>query len=474
MRRIVIVGAGIAGLSTAYYLTKKARGEIEIILLEKEGRVGGTLLTEQINGFLLEGGPDCFISEKPWALRLCQELGIEGDVIGTNREVHRTFVLWEGVLHEIPEGFILLAPTSLWPFLRSPLFSIGGKLRMGMDLFLPRRRQKGDESLASFVRRRLGKEALERIAEPLVAGIHAGAPETMSLLSTFPRFLELEQVHRSIILGMYRRKKQSPTSAGQYTPFLTLRQGMQGLAEALQRVIRRGAIYLQQEVLRVERAKGKAGYLLQMRGEKEISADAVVLATPAYITAQLLRGLADEISPTLASIPYTSTATVNLAYERFQISHPLDGYGFVVPRRQKRRIMAATFSSVKFSGRAPAGKVLLRAFVGGAKDEGICSLEDRELLSAVRHDIEEILKIKGEPLLCRIYRWPRSMPQYTLGHQERISRIEEAIASHPGLFLTGSSYRGIGISDCVHQGALAAEKVLDYLQINKGEGVSDG
>ena len=442
---------------------------MQITLLEKEGRLGGSILTEGADGFLMEGGPDCFISEKPWALKLCKELGLEKEVIGTNQQARRTFILWGGQLHEIPEGFMLLAPTSLWPFVRSSLFSLPGKLRMGLDLILPRKKSDTEESLAAFVRRRLGREALERIAEPLVAGIHAGDPETMSLQSTFPRFIDLEQEHRSLIWGMRQRKKQFANIRARYTMFITLKDGMEGMISALEQALPRGIISLGGEVVGLEKIQakpaGKPLYRLQTKGRnKALEADAVILAAPAFAAARLLQGMDNNIAHQLNTIPYCSTATVNLAYERSHIGHPLDGYGFVVPRLEGRRIMAATFSSVKFAGRAPQGKVLLRCFVGGAKNEELVSWGDDKLAAAVKGDIAEILSIEGEPRHVRICRWEKAMPQYTVGHEERLSHIERGLSKHPGLFLTGSAYRGIGISDCVHQGELIAGAVLGFFQ----------
>jgi len=431
--------------------------------------MGGSILTERADEFLMEGGPDCFISEKPWALRLCRELGLEGEVVGTNQEFRRTFILWGGRLHEIPEGFMLLAPTSLWPFVASSLFSLSGKLRMGLDLIIPRKRSDEEEGLAGFVRRRLGREVLERIAEPLVAGIHAGDPETMSLKSTFPRFIDLEQKHRSLIWGMQQRKKQFAHIRARYSMFITLKEGMEGMVSALEKAFPSDIFSLGQEVLNIEQVAGtsakKPAYRLSIQGKKKaLEADAVVMATPAFSTSELLQGMDNAIARLLNTIPYCSTATINLTYERSQIDHPLDGYGFVVPRMEGRKIMAATFSSVKFPGRAPKGKALLRCFVGGAKNEAIVSWGDSKLLAAVRGDIEEILGITGEPILARIYRWEKSMPQYTLGHEERLSRIEQGLSKLPGLFLTGSAYQGIGISDCVHQAELTAEQVLEFIK----------
>jgi len=471
-KRIAVVGAGIAGLSTAYYLNKlaqKGSQRLDITHLEKERRLGGSLLTERADGFLMEGGPDCFISEKPWTLKLCRELGLEQEVIGTNQQTKRTFILCGGRLHEIPEGFMLLAPTSLWPFVKSSLFSLPGKARMGLDLFIPRKTSDREESLAAFVRRRLGREALERIAEPLVAGIHAGDPETMSLKSTFPRFIDLEREYRSLIWGMRQRKKQFANITPRYTMFLTLQEGMEGMVSALEQALPRGIILLGEEVVGLEKiqaqSQGKPLYRLQIKGRKEaLEADAVVLATPAFAAARLLQGMAGDIAHQLNTIPYVSTATVNLAYERSHIGHPLDGYGFVVPRLEGRTIMAATFSSVKFAGRAPQGKALLRCFVGGAKNEKLVSWGDDKLAAAVKEDIAGILNIEGEPRHVRIFRWEKAMPQYTVGHEDKLSRIERGLANLPGLFLTGSAYRGIGISDCVHEAEMTAGKVLEFIR----------
>jgi oxygen-dependent protoporphyrinogen oxidase len=338
---------------------------------------------------------------------------------------------------------------------------------MGLDLVLPRKKTDTEESLAAFVCRRLGREALERIAEPLVAGIHAGDPATMSLQSTFPRFVDLEQSYRSLIWGMYRRKKQFAHLRPNYTMFITLRQGMEQMISALEKTLPSQCISLSHEVVGLEKIPVKPAdgvrYRLQIKGKNQaLEADAVILAVPAFVAAKLLQGIAGDIAPQLNIIPYVSTATINLAYECSQIGHPLSGYGFVVPRLEKRNIMAATFSSVKFPHRAPEGKVLLRCFVGGAKNEAIVSWGDAELLAAVSGDIEEILRIKGKPLLTRIYRWHKAMPQYTLEHEKRLSLIGDGLSKHPGLFLTGSAYRGIGISDCVHQAESTAKAVLGF------------
>jgi oxygen-dependent protoporphyrinogen oxidase len=472
MKQIAIIGAGIAGLSMAYYLSKLSQQggrRLQIMLLEKEGRLGGSIQSEKEDGFLMEAGPDCFISEKPWALHLCRELGIEGEVINTNQEFRRTFILLKGKLHEIPEGFMLLAPTSLMPFIKSSLFSIPGKMRMGLDLILPRKKADGEESLAEFVLRRLGKEALERIAEPLVAGIHAGDPTFMSLKSTFPRFIDLEREYRSLIWGMYKRKRQFAHLSPRHTVFVALRQGMGQLISTLEKALPADIISRREEAARLEKITSKSAnkppYLLHIKGKKKlVEADCVVLATPAFVSARIARKLDNDVARVLDTIPYCSTATINLAYERSQIDHPLHGYGFVVPSLEKRNIMGTTFSTVKFANRSPKGKVLLRCFVGGARNEAIVSWKDTKLLAAVKKDIEQILKIQGEPSLTRIFRWPKAMPQYTLGHEERVSNIEQGLTRYPGIFVTGSAYHGVGISDCVHEADQLAEQIIKFIK----------
>lgn len=460
MKRIAVVGGGIAGLAAAYYLRQGAARKgipLEIYLLEKEGRLGGAILTELLDGFLIEGGPDCLLAEKPWALELAQELGIGHRVVDTLRGKEGTYVLWRGRLHLLPEGFVLLAPTSFTSLLRWSLISPWGKLRVALEPFLPRGPQGGDESLADFVSRRLGREVLEKVAEPLVAGIHGGAPEELSLKSTFPRLLELERRHRSLILGLRRRRKGRSSPR---TPFVSFRGGMGELVEALEGALEGVEVRRSCEVLGVERGDG---FRLRLRGE-DLGADAMILATPSYVSAQLLKSFAPELSGLLERIPYVSSATLSLAYEAEGVAHLLRGYGFVVPRREGRRLMAVTFSSRKFPGRAPDGKVLLRAFVGGARDEGVLELEDREILALVRGELEEILGIRAEPLLWRLYRWPRSLAQYRVGHGELLAEIEAKASEIPGLFLAGAAYRGIGVGDCVRSGREAAQRALDFLR----------
>jgi oxygen-dependent protoporphyrinogen oxidase len=482
LRRAVIIGGGISGLSAAYYLREKALRagvDIEVILIEKEKQFGGCIVTEKVDGFIIEGGPDCFFSEKPWALQLCEDLGLGDRLLCTNDENRRVFILSHGRLHELPEGFMLMIPTSFTPFLKSPLISVPGKFRMAMDLFLPRKRSAEEESLAQFVRRRLGNEALEKIAEPLVAGIHAGTPETMSLVSTFPRFIQLEEGHRSLILGMLARRRMARRfaqrqSGPKRTMFMALLDGMMELTDELKARLDERSLISDRKVTRIARLMGtrlpqNPVYEVSMEGGETLRADCAILATPVFVTAELLQGLDGNLSEALLSIPYVSTATISLAYRRAEIHHPLDGFGFVVPRTEKRKIMASTWTSTKFSHRSPPASVLLRAFVGGAQNEHLLEMDDERIIGVVREELMDIMGIKADPILTRVYRWDKSMPQYTLGHAKKLSQLEERLLRYPGLSLMGCAYRGIGISDCIHDGKLTAEKTLGFLESLESE-----
>lgn len=478
--RIAVVGGGIAGLATANRLLElaAARGiPMALTLLETRARLGGTIVTERTDGFVIEGGPDSFISEKPWALDLCQRLGLGPALIGTRDEHRRTFIVRDGALYPLPEGFLLLAPTRLWPLVVSPLFSWTGKLRMALDLVLPRAPAAGDESLASFVVRRLGRETLERVAQPLVSGIYTADPDRLSLAATMPRFLEMERRHRSVILGMLRQQPARPDaprrdeggggggeeSGARWSLFVSLDDGMQRLVDTIAARLPRSAARLGTAVATIAPGATAGEWRVVLAGGDVIEADAVVLATPAHVAAQLVRDLDPLLANDLASIPYASSATVTLAYRRADVPHQLDGFGFVVPLVERRRIIACTFSSVKYPGRAPADTVLLRSFAGGALQASMSELDDGALEAAVRSELAALLGVSAQPILVRIHRHPNAMPQYHLGHLERVSSIEQRLARHPGLTVAGNAYRGVGIPDCVRSGEGAAEAVLAAL-----------
>jgi oxygen-dependent protoporphyrinogen oxidase len=463
-RRLVVVGGGIGGLAAAHRAAELARerGEpVELTLVESRARLGGTIATERADGFLIESGPDSFLSEKPWALALCRRLGVEDRLVGTDDRFRKTFVLLHGRLHALPEGFQLLAPTRLAPFLRSRLLSWPGKLRMGLDLVLPRG-AADDESLGAFVRRRLGREALERIAQPLVAGIYTADPDTLSLAATMPRFLELERRQRSVTLALWRAGRRSPPAAAgasgaRWSLFVTFREGMEELVRALADRLPPGSVRLKETVSGIERRDGWRLGLLDGGG---IDADAVVLAGEAHRSARLLRYVDPALAQLLAEIPYASSATVTLGYARAAIPHPLDGFGFVVPRIERRPILACTFSSVKYPGRAPAGFALLRVFIGGATNEGVLDGDDDALVTLARDELGRVLGVAAPPVLTRVARHPAAMPQYVVGHLARVEAIERAVAARPGLALAGSAYRGVGIADCIRSGESAVERLL--------------
>jgi oxygen-dependent protoporphyrinogen oxidase len=466
MKHVVIIGGGITGLAAANRIierTHESNKHTRITLLEAGDRLGGIVKTRERDGFMLECGPDAFISEKPAALDLVRRLGIESQLSETNKNFRRSFIVHGGRLMPVPEGFQLLAPARLWPFIKSDLFSWPGKARVALELFLPRRRANGDdsndESLADFVRRRFGREALEHIAQPMVGGIYTADPEKLSLRATMPRFLDLEDKHRSLIKGL-RRQEHSNASGARYSLFLSFDRGMQVLTDKLAENIAKSPAAAIRMDTPVESVSLEDSWTIRTSQGETYVADALCLALPAFTCAQLLGRVDETLSSELAGIPYASSATISLAYRRDDIPHPLDGFGFVVPFVERRTLMACTFSSVKFSGRAPQGHALLRAFVGGALQPEVLEMDDDELLTAVRGDLRELLGIQPEPLFAEISRWPRSMPQYHVGHLERLARIQNRVAALPSLALAGNAYDGIGIPDCVRSGETAANRLV--------------
>lgn len=450
-KRIVIVGGGISGLAAAHRLHEL--GCDQVTLFEAGPRLGGTIQTDRRDGFLLERGPDSFISEKPEAVALAKRLGLESRLIQTNEQYRRSFIVRNGKLRPVPEGFQLLAPSRIWPFISTDIFSLPGKLRMAADLLLPRKHANGieDESLAAFVRRRLGREALERMAQPMVGGIYTADPETLSLRATLPRFLDMERDHRSLILAMMRQGQKSGTSGARYSLFLSFDDGMEVLIDALSRAIPNVQLNTRINVIH----RSNETWIVKPETGESIEADAICLAVPAYVAASLIKN--EPLAAQLNAIKYASTATINLAYRRSAIAHPLNGFGFVVPFIEKRSLLACTFSNVKFNGRAPDDHVLLRAFAGGALQPDVFASPDLE--PQIEADLTDLLGIKEKPLFSEVSKWERSMPQYEVGHLDRISQIE--LTQLPGLTLAGNSYRGAGIPDCIRSGEAAAETIAN-------------
>jgi oxygen-dependent protoporphyrinogen oxidase len=463
-KRIAVIGGGIAGLAAAHRLTEIAREKnsaLEILLFEARERVGGAIATEHVDGFVVEAGPDSLISAKPWALALCERLGLRERLISTNPSRQSVLVVRNGRAVPLPEGFLLMAPTRFFPFATTPLFSLGGKLRMAAEYFTPRGAAEEDESLASFVKRRFGREALERVVQPLIGGIYAADPEKLSLAATMPRFLEMERARGSVIKGMLREKRQSPAqrteSGARWSLFLSLAGGMQELVDAIAARLPEGCMRTHTRVEEISREAGKAWTIVANGGAVDV--DGVVVAAPAYAAAGLVRRVAPEIARELDAIPYTSTATVSLAYRQADIPREPGGFGMIVPAIEKRKILACTFSSVKYAGRAPAGSVLVRAFIGGALQPELFEQDNASMETNARIELRELLGIAAAPVFTRVHRHPRAMPQYPVGHLASLRRIEQELKKLPSLRLAGNAYYGVGIADCVHSGEKAAEDV---------------
>jgi len=467
MARVAIIGAGIAGLACAHRLQALARESnrpLQLQIFEAGPRAGGIVRTRREHGFLWEEGPDSFITDRPWALDLCKRLGLEAELVGTNPKFQRSFVSWNGRLHPTPEGFYLLAPAKICPFLASSLFTWPGKMRMAMDLFLPAR-EKTEESLADFVRRRFGQEALERIAQPMVAGIYSADPETLSLNATFPRFLEMEKQHGSVIRALWRQRRSAGLARGasgpRYSLFMTLNDGLSALVEKLAAALPPGALRLNSpagEVTPLER-----GYRLTVGQGEAVAADAVCVALPAPSAARVLQSLDADVGRRLSEIAYAPSATLHLAYPRSAIKHPLNGFGFVVPAKENKVFTGVSFSNVKFPGRAPEGFALFRAFLNVRRWADFFGAAENDIVADAHADLAAYLGITGQPLWAALWRRAEAMPQYTLGHLNRASALETALKNFPGLALAGNALRGLGLPDCVRSGEAAGEALWSYL-----------
>jgi oxygen-dependent protoporphyrinogen oxidase len=454
---VAIIGGGISGLSAAFALQKRG---VPYVLLESEAGLGGVIRTELRNGFLLEGGPDSMLAQKPEGIALCREIGLAERLCPTNPELRSVYVLHRRRLHPLPEGMMLAIPTRLLPFARSSLFSWAGKLRMGLDLVLPGRNGTEDESIASFLRRRFGQEAVDRLGEPLLAGIHAGDPERLSILATFPRFRELEKTHGSLVRGMWRapRPKRAPGSPAP-AAFYSLRGGLQEMVDALVARLDRANVRTRAAVRSV--ARDASGFSVVAGEGDHVSAERVIVAAPGPRIAPALEALVPDVARDLARIPFASSATVLLGYRREDVAHPLDGYGMVVPRGEGLRTTALSFVSTKFPFRAPEGHVLLRAFLGGARDARALELSDREMVDTVKKDMTTVLGLRADPVMTRVFRWPGGTPQLEVGHLARMAEVEQRLRAVPGLHLTGAGIRTTGIPDAVADGTRVAEAAAE-------------
>jgi oxygen-dependent protoporphyrinogen oxidase len=442
---------------------------VDVLLLEKNNRIGGKILTEKIGSYLVEGGPDSFLPEKVWSVNLARHLGLETEMLPSNDEHKGTFIYSRKKLHSLPEGVMLMVPTSFWPMAKSSLISWPGKMRMGLEVFVPKRKNTDDESLASFVTRRLGRECLEKIAEPLVAGIHTSNPDNMSVLATFPRFVQMEQKSGSLIHGMISAMKSRPHAtlsgpppkpgAPKMTYFMSFKNGMQTLSQACVDHIGRDSIRMNASVKAVEQA-GK-GYAVFLENGEKLEADYVMFASAAYDSAEMVKGMDPDLAGHMNKIEWSSSATVTVAFKKDDIKVPLKGFGFIVPRIEGRRINASTYSSIKWSYRAPDDMVMLRIFVGGGHHEELVNeLDDAGMVKIVLEELDVILGIKANAQFSKVYRWNKGMPKYTVGHLDRIAMVDRVLSKHTGLHLIGCSYKGIGIGDCVHEAQIAAERIL--------------
>ncbi|MGB7999271.1 MAG: protoporphyrinogen oxidase [Anaerobacillus sp.] len=465
VKRIVIVGGGITGLTAAYYLQKEMRESdlpYEITLLEGNDRLGGKIHTDTTNGFVIERGPDSFLARKESAARLVKEVGMEDQLVPNS--TGQAFVLNNDQLYPIPGGAVMGIPTELTPFISTKLFSLRGKARAAGDLVLPRRGDDGeDQSLGLFFRRRLGNEVVENLIEPLLSGIYAGDIDKLSLMSTFPQFSEVEKKYRSLILGMKKTTPPSRRSTGKKKPaFLTVKSGLQSFVKAIEDKVSNVNIRKNVKVDQLTRNNENQSYILTTTSGETISADAVIVTTPHQQVYHMLREH-DEVAP-LKEMPSTTVATVAMAFPEEAVKKAMDGTGFVVSRNADYTITACTWTHRKWQHSTPAGKVLLRCYVGRAGKEEIVEKSDEEIVQTVLNDLNQIMEIEGHPEFYRITRWRQSMPQYEVGHRKRIDSVQTGIENKmPGVFLAGASYSGVGLPDCIDQGERAVAAVRTFL-----------
>jgi oxygen-dependent protoporphyrinogen oxidase len=491
MKRIIIIGGGVAGLGAAYKVRRAASEghDVEFVLLEKDPRLGGKILTEIVpdpagkGSFIVDGGPDCFLTEKPTCHRIAKLMGIFDEELPTDDSRRKTWILSRGKLHQMPDGVMMFAPTKFVPFATTGLFSWPGKIRMAMDLLIPRKKvgpgEFNDETLESFVVRRMGRECLDRLAEPLVGGVHASDPATMSLAATFPRLLDMEQTYGSLMKAFIaiRRKveemrRKYPTKPGEKprTFFTSFAKGMQQMTDRMAEVAGQGSIRKGTAVSSLQRT-GNNGWEARFSDHSTVAGDAIIIATESWAAEPLIRPHDKAIADALAGIQASSSATISFAFNEAEVGFDLNAFGVLCPLVEGRALMAATYSSTKWPGRAPAGKMLLRGFVGGPHNQEVMKRTDEEIMQIVLAEFRNILGLnpKAKPLFSRIFRWHLGMPQYTLGHLNRIELIEDHCAKTPGLAFAGGSYRGVGLPNCIESGERAVSKILGEWGISLAE-----
>ena len=462
MTDVVIIGGGIAGLAAAWELAQRGRRPL---VLERQAQPGGVVRTETIDGFVIDGGPDALLIQKPAALTLCRELGL-GDRLFPTLTPRTAYILKHGRLIPLPEASVLGIPTKVAPFVTTPLFSWRGKARMGLELVIPPRRDDGDESIGGFMRRRFGTEAVTYLAEPLLAGIHAGDVNRLSMRASFPRLLEAERSKGSVLRALKSMTRPRP-GAGQKTAghasegaFMSLPGGIGELVSTLAARLPEGTIRCDAAVGALQ---GNGPYVVQLASGDRLDARAVVVAAPAWAAAAILERIDRDVARLAGEVRYASSATIAIALTRDQVRHPLNGSGFVVPLVERRTLMAGSWVSSKWPHRAPAGHVLLRGFVGGAHDPAILDRTDAEIADLATGEFASLLGITGPPLFTRVFRWVRASAQHEVGHLERMAEIDRRLASHPGLYVTGSGFRGTGIPDCVADGRATGAAAAAFL-----------
>ena len=466
-QRVAVIGGGITGLAAAHRLVE-LQPNVDVTLLEAGPRLGGVLETIHRDGYLVEGGADNWITNVPWATDLCNRIGMADQLVETNATCRGAFVIRRGKLRKIPRGFVVMAPSRIWPIVTTRILSPWGKLRLACETFVSKRTDEADESLASFVKRRLGRETYDRLVQPLIGGIYTGDPELLSLRSTMRRFQDMEREHGSLTRAIRLQNKTESTasdSGARYSMFVAPRDGLSSLIDALSAQLPANSVQLGSRVSSIVRNGTQWNVQTTNNATAGAPFDAVILATSAHAAAKLLSKLDSNLADELDAIPHASCSIVSLGYRREQISHPLDGFGFVVPRIEKRKILSASFSSVKYPGRAPDRHVLVRVFVGGTFQSELADLPDDALQQSAATDLGDLLGIRGEPQLVEISRCPMAMPQYYVGHEVRVNRIEDHLARQDRLQLAGNAFHGVGIPHCINSGQQAAERTLAEMNL---------
>ena len=465
MKRIAIIGGGISGLSSAFTIEEKRESgtDVRYVLFESSPRLGGVLVTDHVDGCLVEAGPDSFLTEKPWAADLCGRIGLGDQLIGSNDSERKTYIVAKGKLVVMPDGLMFMVPTKIMPTVFSPLFSWRTKLRMAAEWFHPPHKASEDETVAEMVRRHYGPEMVELLADPLLSGVYGGEASGLSVRAVLPRFADMESKHGSLGRAMLESRKQARKKMGAAANvparplFTSLKDGMQQMVDAL--VARLDAKALKTSAVVQSVIRQDNGWTV-CAGYQTDQFDAVIIATPAHAAADLLESTDENLARDLSEIRYSSSVTVTLGYdEKVRRALP-PGFGFLVPRSEGHRMLAATFVHNKFPHRAPENRALVRCFLGGARDEPILEMSGKEILEIVRGELRQIIALNAEPLFARVYKWKSAMAQYSVGHLERLQRIEALRQKLPGLALAGNGYNGIGVPDCVRSGTEAAGKVL--------------